>query len=204
MWKSILKFFGLKKKQNESGLSQELKEEIANSINLFNKRKIYKEISDIDMAEIKDENLLQAIFDNISINLPNDYEREYESVNKLNKSKQAIYKIWMLEAEVNNGGFNQFYYNSSGQFYKELPESLKLIGASKFAQLVEKANNIYEENFETITESQDGSLEGFSESYKENPLDEFDDKFYELDSEENLEELQIKYIRNNQSDFINH
>ena len=86
--------------------------------------------------------------------------------------------IWALEAEVNNGGYNQFYFNSSGQFYKHLPKYLKLIGANKFANLTKSANETFEKENPKITQHQDGTLEGFSKSYEDNPLNKFDDEFF--------------------------
>ncbi len=180
--------------------SKKKNELFTNSVNAFHYRKIYKNLSKEDFDTISDDNLIQAIFDNISANISED---EYESVKRLNESQQAIYKIWLLESEINNGGFNQFYYNSSGRFYNELPESLKIIGANKFAELLGNANRVYENNYDFITSLQNGTLDGFSKSYKDNPLDEFDCKFSELYSEENIEKLQIHYIKTHINDFIN-
>lgn len=146
MWKRII-FMGLislilnlfgcsgQAKKNDSVLSKEMEEQLANSVEAFRNRPIYKELSEQIIDTTSDDNLLQVVFDNLSEKQPTDYEREYETVMSWNKSRQAIYMIWALEAEVNNGGYNQFYFNSSGQFYKHLPDALKLVGAPKFADL---------------------------------------------------------------------
>jgi hypothetical protein len=110
--------------------------------------------------------------------------------------------IWLLEAEVNNGGYNQFYFNSSGQFYKQLPEALRLIGAYKFADLTIRANNTYEKENAKITKYQDGTIEGFSKSYDDNPLNKFDDEFYDLYKQEDLQKIQVDYIRKHKSAFV--
>jgi hypothetical protein len=149
-------------KKNESGLSKEMKEQLANSVGAFKNRPIYKELTEQIIDTISDENLLQVVFDNLSEKQLADFEKEYETVMSWNKSRQAIYMIWALEAEVNNGGYNQFYFNSSGQFYKHLPEALRLVGANKFADLTEKANKTFEKENEKITKHQDGTIEGFS------------------------------------------
>jgi Domain of unknown function (DUF4375) len=104
---------------------------------------------------------------------------------------------------VNNGGYNQFYFNSSGQFYKLLPEALKFIHAIKFGELTEKANKIYEQEHAKIIQHHDGTVEGFSKSYDNNPLNKFDDEFYELYKSEDLEKLQVEYIRKHKHEFIN-
>jgi hypothetical protein len=53
--------------------------------------------------------LIQTIFDNLSEKVPEDYTKEIETVLNFSKPRLAIYAIWALEAEINNGGFNQYY-----------------------------------------------------------------------------------------------
>jgi len=100
------------------------------------------------------------------------------------------------------GDFNQFYYNSSGQFSEMAKDGLKLIGAIKFTELVEKANKTYSEIKDELDSKDDGTIESFSESYEDNPLNDFDDRFYELEKSENLDSLQILFIRNNMEEFV--
>ncbi|MCM0665840.1 DMP19 family protein [Flavobacterium tyrosinilyticum] len=181
---------------------------IASILNLFGcKKKVETKITKPNFTEetingTKDTELLEKVWNNISSKLSTDYEKEYESVLKLSKSEQAIYIIWNLEGEINNGGFNQYYFNSSGQFADLVPDALKLIHANKFADLVVKANNIYKKEYKNITKHQDGTLEGFSKSYDDNPLNKLDDEFYDLYKTEKLENLLIEYIRQNKSEFV--
>lgn len=159
------------------------------------------------MAEVIDESndndLLFLIFDNLCVQLSDDYNKNYQTVMSWNKSKRSIYIVWLLEAEVNNGGFNQFYFNSSGHYYKDVPASLEVVGATKFADLVRDVNEVYERENEKITLHLDGTLEGFSKSYEDNPLNEFDTEFYNLYSTEDLQQLQVDFVRKNKLDFAN-
>jgi hypothetical protein len=189
-------------KKDEAKLSNEMKDQIAKSVEAFKNQPTHKKLTEQVIDTTSDENLLQIVFDNLSEKQPVDYEKEYETVMSWNKSRQAIYMIWVLEAEVNNGGYNQFYFNSSGQFYKHLPDALRLVGAHKFADLTEKANKTFEKENKKITRHQDGTIEGFSKSYDDNPLNDFDTKFYELYKEENLQQIQVDYIRRNKKEFI--
>ncbi|MBB1643018.1 DUF4375 domain-containing protein [Sphingobacterium sp. UME9] len=148
-----------------------------------------------------DDMLLEVVYDNLFRKLSAAYDKEYEIVLSWNKSRQAIYMISRLEAEVNNGGYNQFYFNSSGQFAAALPEALKLVGATKFADLTERANSTFEKEKSKITEDQDGTVEGFSKSYENNPLNKFDEEFYKLNDVENLQKIQVDYIRKNKKEF---
>lgn len=176
---ALLSLFGCaeRKKDNEAG-SQQTEAQSAR-----------KGLTQATIDTTSDDELLQVIFDNLSQQFTTGYEKEYETVMRWNKSKQSIYMIYILEAEVNNGGYNQFYFNSSGQFYKLLPDALKQIGADKFAELMHESNDAYEKEKEHITNYQDGTIEGFSKSYEDNLLDAFDDKFYAL---YRIEDLQKK------------
>jgi hypothetical protein len=48
--------------------------------------------------------------------------------------------VWTLEAEVNNGGFDQYYFNSAGCLAIPTVQSLTLIGANNTASLLAAAN----------------------------------------------------------------
>ncbi|MDT3405630.1 DMP19 family protein [Mucilaginibacter terrae] len=150
---------------------------------------------------ISDDDLPFDIFEKICNAMPQDLDEEI-AVAALNPPCQDLYLIFVFEGQVNNGGFNQYYYNTEGKFYKLLPEALRRIGAGLFADLTQQANRVYEANYHQINKFNDGTLEGFSKSYDNNPLNEFDDKFYDLYSEEDLQQLQANYIRINKHNFV--
>ena len=47
--------------------------------------------------------------------------------------------VWLVEGEVNNGGFDQFFFNSSGAESAKIVEALDLIGAHTMAAIVRRA-----------------------------------------------------------------
>lgn len=175
--------------------------EISKSIQEFNNRTIYKELTKEIIDNTPDEKLLQTIFDNIETVFDDGEIYTVERIKNLSPGKKAIFSIWILEAEVNNGGFNQFYYNSSGNFSELAFEGLILIGATSTADILQRANTIYKNIEEDLRNNDDGTIESFSESYENNPLNAFDDEFY--NNEEKLLEIQINYIRENINQFIN-
>lgn len=171
------------------------------SLDDFDKRPIYKTLTIAIIDNTKDEDLLQVVFDNLCAKMTKDMSDEYDTVLSFNKSRQAIYIIWGLVAEVENGGFNQYYFNSTRRFAPYNTDALKLVGAYQFEKLADRANHIFVEQHAQITKNQDGTLEGFSKSYENNPLNELDNEFYALQEKENLEKLEIQYIRKNKTDF---
>ncbi len=181
---------------NLFGCSERTKENNNN-----NKPSIQTPLTEQIIDTTSDDMLLEVVYDNLFRKLSAAYDKEYEIVLSWNKSRQAIYLISRLEAEVNNGGYNQFYFNSSGQFATALPEALKLVAATQFADLTERANSTFEKEKSKITEDQDGTVEGFSKSYENNPLNKFDEEFYKLNDAKTLQKIQVGYIRKNKKEF---
>ncbi|PVY39630.1 DMP19 family protein [Pontibacter virosus] len=177
-------------------------EAIDASIEAFLNRTIYKELTTEILKSIPDHELEQTVYDNIYAIIGEDYENELDNVRKLTKGQQAIFSTWMVEAEVNNGGFNQFYFNSSGQYANMAVDGFETVGAVKFAELMKEANRVYASIEKNLEKFDDGTLESFSASYKENPLNDLDDKFYKLGESESLSGLKARYIRENIDQFI--
>ncbi len=199
---SILSFFGCKGKNEPNKEKSEMDLLIEKSVDEFNNRKIYEKLSPEILTNIPDDKLEQAIMDNIDTNFENGEHYTLDKMSKLTKGQQAVFSTWWLEAEVNNGGFNQFYFNSSGQFAEMAEIGFKTIGAEKFSELTLRANSIFTENKERLEEFDDGTMKSFSESYKDNPLNDLDTEFYKLYDSENISDLRIKYIRENNKEFI--
>jgi hypothetical protein len=153
--------------------------------------------------KLSDEDVEGAIYENIVETFKGDFDNEFEHIKKLSAGQQMFWATWILEAEVNNGGFNQYYYNSDGEFAEMALNGLKIIKANKFVDLVSRANSVYEKDKERLSAYDDGSMESFSKSYKDNPLNKFDDEFYDLEKKQNISKLRIKYIREHKSEFVN-
>lgn len=126
-----------------------------------------------------------------------------EKIEKLNSSQKTVLFVENLEREVNNGGLNQFYFNSSGDFSIETLYALLKIGAKKTAKVLMIANSEFpngiipkdrEQRIKIIEQIEDKSNEIW------NSLDE---KFYTSENEiDNLTDLLITFIKSNKKDFI--
>jgi hypothetical protein len=167
----------------------------------FQNRKKYDFTSFDVIDQISDEDLIQAIFDYVSeVVIEKDWKNQYRKVKSLPIGFQHIFGLWLLEAEVNNGGFNQFFYNSSGEFVDEAMNGCIAIGATRTAKIVSRAvETIMAEKEMQLEVRKKGTIEAFSESYKETKLGECDNEFFKY--EDDLQNLQIQYIRNIKKDF---
>lgn len=56
----------------------------------------------------------------------------------LSRSEQVFSVIWALEAEVNNGGFSQYMFNSAGDQAALAPGALREVGAGGVAEVCER------------------------------------------------------------------
>jgi hypothetical protein len=96
---------------------------------------------------------------------------------------QILVTIWGLEADVNNGGFDQYYFNGSGNQAWFAPTALRNIGAHRMASIVERANAMFGEAgpspdpdkrqsalFE-ITDANEGAWEALDRKFYEYPDD---------------------------------
>jgi hypothetical protein len=59
-----------------------------------------------------------------------------DNFDRLNRVDQVLVTMWGLEAEVNNGGFDQYYFNGAGNQAFFAPEALRAIGAHPMASIV--------------------------------------------------------------------
>ena len=122
-----------------------------------------------------------------------------EKIEKLNSSQRTFLFVENLEREINNGGFNQFYFNSSGDFSQETINALMEIGAKKTAQIVTKANSEFQNgNVPKEQNKRQDELE-IIEAKAKNNWDKCDSEFYEY--QDDLTELLIAFVIKNKTDF---
>lgn len=119
-----------------------------------------------------------------------------ENLEKLTNGEKTIFLISEVEGEVNNGGFDQYFYNSSGANAKEAITAFGDIGAKFTASLLANAKDIYKNG---ITNDGRNEPEVDLTEDQTKKLNELDNKFYEYNDK--LGDLQIKYITNHIGEF---
>ena len=200
MFSGLLNLFGCNRQGAKVGNDEDM-DAILAFVEAFKNRPIHKELTKSILEGLPDDQLEQTVYDNIAEIIGEDYENELFNAKKLTKGQKAIFSTWAVEAEVNNGGFNQFYFNSSGQYADMAVDGFETVGATKHAELMREANRIYASIKNDLEKFDDGTVESFSESYKDNPLNNLDDKYYELGKNESLWGLKVKYIREHPDQF---
>jgi len=100
--------------------------------------------------------------------------------------------VSLLEAEVNNGGFDQFFFNSSGDKTAEIMKALQLIGALTTADNVKRAGAKIPGGMPPKEWAKRQDLLVDEVSPEADAFQEMDREFYS--GPENLSDLVNKYI----------
>lgn len=147
------------------------------------------------VLKMEDEtNIIIAIDDYL-----NSKSNYCEDIEKLNMSQQTFIIIENLEREMNNGGFSQFYFNSSGNFSHATVDALVLIGANQTADIVKKANAQFPNNKIPSNKVQRQYILEEIEEKAEKIWEICDDDF--LKYEDNLTEQLLHFVRANKTEF---
>lgn len=123
-------------------------------------------------------------------------DKNFESLNQ--REKNVLY-IEMFESQVNNGGFDQYFFNSSGEYAHETVIALKEIKAPQMADILNRAINVFPKlPIPKDTEQRREYMDDISESISEiwNSLDA---EFYKYP--ENLAELSVEYVKFHKVEF---
>lgn len=127
-----------------------------------------------------------------SVDIYNGEEKYTSDLSKFSKEQRYVFAINWYLAEVNNGGHDQFYYNSTGIVAEDALQGFKELG------LIENYN-ILKESFVLM-----GGLPSKDREERQNQLDKLEPNFEELDNRfynTEFETVMIKYIRDNSSKF---
>lgn len=125
-----------------------------------------------------------------------DGEKEYnDDLKKFTTSQKYVFAIEWYLAEVNNGGHDQFFSNSTGIVWEDALNGLKAIGIEEYyVILLEAVNRL-------------GGKPNMDREKRQDQLVEYDADFEDLDnriyqSESNIEDKLLSYIRDNKKDFL--
>jgi hypothetical protein len=121
------------------------------------------------------------------------------SIEKLNEVQKHFFFNQNLEREINNGGFKQYYFNSSGDYANETIISLKEIGANKTAAIIEKANDQFPDTIVPKNRAIRQEVLVQIEKKASEIWEELDQNFF--DYEDDLNSLNIEYIKKNKEYF---
>lgn len=122
-----------------------------------------------------------------------------DDLEKLSTPQRFFFFNQNLEREINNGGFNQYFFNTAGNFALETLASLHAIKARKTATILQAAIDQFPEGkVPSDREDRQDILENIEGTA--NPIWEgLNQKFYAY--EDDLNQLNLDYVKSNIQDF---
>lgn len=181
-------------------IPKDIEEQLAISMEAYKQTKSDLNLTSKTIESISDDSLLLVVSEELKKKLPKEEESQFEEINSWNISKQAVFIVGQLNSEVVDKGFNDYYLMTDGKFNDELPKLLRLIGATEYADLTIKANEIYKSESLLFTDNSKAS-DKTTRTYPVKNLYTLDKEFKELNKTEDLQRLLTAYIRNNPKEF---
>jgi len=131
---------------------------------------------------IADDELADAIVQHVVLRAIDEGVDRATIVRAVPIGVRAIYTTWLVDAEVCNGGFNQLFWNPSGEFAGDALAGYELMGAEEYAAVMRGALAIWETERGPLAHFHaEGTLEAFSASCAHTTLGEADTRYYALD-----------------------
>lgn len=122
-----------------------------------------------------------------------------DDMSVLSEAERIFYITQTLEMEVNNGGFSQFFHNSSGSFANELVRAFTAIEANATAAICRKAVEALGQDISVDTDAREEMLDALESEAINAIWEECDDAFY--DYEDDLNELNHRFVMKNRASF---
>lgn len=129
-----------------------------------------------------------------SSNIYNDVAAYDLCLQRFSRGQRLMFALTWYETEVNNGGHNQFFVNSTGIVWPDALAALEAIGATENADILKEANKRMGGSPPRDRDARVQQLE------KLNPkFDDLDDRFSK--SEDDLEAKTLAYVRAHPAEF---
>jgi Domain of unknown function (DUF4375) len=121
------------------------------------------------------------------------------SLAELSPPEKTFYLNQALEREVNNGGFWQYFRNSSGNLAHETVQSLNDINAFKTSKILASAIEYFPDKKVPVDRDLRNTVIDDIEADAKEQWNKFDQQFFKY--EDNLHELNIEFVRKNIQHF---
>lgn len=165
----------------------------------FKKVNKHFDFNEKDISEEKYDawELIQPLWYNVNI---------YDSIEEYNKDlepfsdgqRKMLALLW-YDSEVNNGGHDQFFSNSTGIVWKDAIECMKMIGAVEYAENFQKAIDMFGEAVPFDRNERNEILERLNEDKDFDDFEQNDSFYYE---EGMIYQLMNDYVKGHASDFV--
>src|SRR5205085_3136718 len=96
------------------------------------------------LASLSADEVADAIVQHVHLRVAGAWGREAPIIRSLAPAVRALYTTWLVAAEVNAGGFHQYFFNSSGQYAGDALAGFELLRAEDYAAIMRSAIATFE------------------------------------------------------------
>jgi hypothetical protein len=175
-------------------MDEALKRKLDESIRKWEARPRYGELSPGVLAAVPDHMLEQTVVDFV---LAHGVWRDEDLVALLRSLPEGFgiaYTSWVLDAEVANGGFHQYFWNTEGNYVDLVTRAVARLGSAEHVHTLTEAIRIFraEGKADVAHLDEREQLERFSASAQASDLGPLDSRWYELGD---LAAARVRFIR---------
>ncbi len=114
----------------------------------------------------------------------------------LTTKDQTLFLVWSFGAEVDNGGFGQFFFNSVGGYAVRTVEALRRIGAESVADLLTEAIGLFPRGAVPADIDERNQVLSALPGDADEVFKELDERFQEIGSDAVMDQLAHYYLQN--------
>lgn len=143
-----------------------------------------------------------AVLAHIWHELETPYDADDRLHNALTVGQRAVYALTWIWSEVNNGGLDQLFWNSTGYLMPEAIDGAARIGSPRWEDLLRSAAAVFPDPYPRDRADRQRLLDALSDPQAE-VLSKLTDDFFDLDGSDDGLMLAInRYISENKAEFF--
>ena len=132
------------------------------------------------LASLSADEVADAIVQHVHLCVAGAWGREAPIIRALPAGVRAIYTTWLVDAEVNAGGFHQYFFNSSGQYAGDALAGYELLGVEEYAAIMRSAIATFEIDRDQLGSVEAEDPETLASLPAHDALREIDQRYYAL------------------------
>jgi hypothetical protein len=138
--------------------------------------------------------MTKASFEELSRRVAPLFSRvESGGFESLTEPERVLFIVWAAVGQIENGGFDQFFYNSSGNFALETVSALESVGAINKGAVVKRALALFPDSLPPRDrDARIKLLDTIAGTEDEDPFDSLNEEFYAIP--ENTDLLLAAYL----------
>lgn len=163
--------------------------------NIIKKQEEIEKLSNEELLNLDDKN---AVIINLNLRI-SEKCNDGEDLSVLNDFEKVFYLVSTFENSIKDGGFEYFFLEENGNYFKETIDALKMMKMDKILSIYEKVFKKFEDAKTDYDLRNEYFEKKITDSFKEKVL-RADELFLELPSSY-FEHIKYEYLKHNEEKF---